>query len=117
MQAGHTASYYYIGKSWVCAFATAVPFGLTLQEQDAWLFEGGSRDAVLLLFFTAVAGSASKPGVIPIFLTAIIVFWSMLGGLFFLFDSKQEKAEVEELVEEYLEQGESPLELETPTHA
>lgn len=77
----------------------------------------GSRDAVMMLFFKAVAGDASKPGVIPIFQTAIIVFWSMVGGLFFLFEPKQEHQEVEELVEEYLEQGESALELETPTHA
>ncbi len=41
VQIGHTASYYYIGKSWVCAFATSIPFGLTLQQQNAWLFEGG----------------------------------------------------------------------------
>jgi TRAP-type mannitol/chloroaromatic compound transport system substrate-binding protein len=41
VQMGHTASYYYIGKSWVCAFATAVPFGFNLQQQNAWLFEGG----------------------------------------------------------------------------
>jgi TRAP-type mannitol/chloroaromatic compound transport system substrate-binding protein len=41
VQAGHTASYYYIGKSWVCAFATAVPFGFNLQQQNAWLFEAG----------------------------------------------------------------------------
>lgn len=77
----------------------------------------GSRDAVLMLFFKAVAGDASKPGVIPIFQTAIIIFWSMVGGLFFLFEPKQEHAEVEELVEDYLEQGETALELETPTHA
>jgi TRAP-type mannitol/chloroaromatic compound transport system substrate-binding protein len=40
-QMGHTASYYYIGKSWVCAFATGVPFGMTMQQHNAWLFEGG----------------------------------------------------------------------------
>lgn len=77
----------------------------------------GSRDAVLMLFFSAVAGVAAKPGVIPIFLTTIIVFWSMVGGLFFLFEPKEEHQEVEELVEDYLEQGETALELESPTHA
>jgi TRAP-type mannitol/chloroaromatic compound transport system substrate-binding protein len=39
--AGHTASYYYIGKSPVTAFGTAVPFGFTAQHQNAWLFEAG----------------------------------------------------------------------------
>ena len=38
---GHTASYYYIGKSPVTAFGTALPFGLTAQQQNAWLYDGG----------------------------------------------------------------------------
>lgn len=42
--AGHTASYYYIGKSPVTAFGTALPFGLTARQQNAWLFEGGGLD-------------------------------------------------------------------------
>ncbi|MCL4264829.1 MAG: TRAP transporter substrate-binding protein DctP [Anaerolineae bacterium] len=41
---GHTASYYYIGKSPVTAFGTALPFGLTARQQNAWLFEGGGLD-------------------------------------------------------------------------
>ncbi|MBW4537413.1 MAG: TRAP transporter substrate-binding protein [Pleurocapsa minor HA4230-MV1] len=41
VQCGHTASYYYIGKSPVLAFGTTVPFGLTAQQQNAWLYEGG----------------------------------------------------------------------------
>jgi TRAP-type mannitol/chloroaromatic compound transport system substrate-binding protein len=40
VQAGHTASYYYIGKSWVCQFATCIPFGFNTEQQNAWLFEG-----------------------------------------------------------------------------
>ncbi len=39
--AGHTASYYYIGKSPVTAFGTAIPFGFTAQQQNAWLYEAG----------------------------------------------------------------------------
>ncbi len=39
--AGHTASYYYIGKSPATAFGTAIPFGFTAQQQNAWLFEAG----------------------------------------------------------------------------
>ena len=38
---GHTASYYYIGKSPVTAFGTTLPFGLNVQQQNAWLYEGG----------------------------------------------------------------------------
>lgn len=38
---GHTASYYYLGKSPALAFGTTVPFGLTPQQQNAWLYEGG----------------------------------------------------------------------------
>jgi TRAP-type mannitol/chloroaromatic compound transport system substrate-binding protein len=38
---GHTASYYYVGKSPVTAFGTALPFGFTAQQQNAWLYDGG----------------------------------------------------------------------------
>ncbi|MBD2663818.1 TRAP dicarboxylate transporter-DctP subunit [Richelia sinica FACHB-800] len=41
VQAGHTASYYYIGKSPALAFGTSVPFGLNAQQQNAWLYQGG----------------------------------------------------------------------------
>jgi len=37
---GHTSSFFYIGKSPVVAFGTAVPFGMTLRQQNAWLYEG-----------------------------------------------------------------------------
>ena len=41
LQIGHTASYYYTGKSPATAFGTALPFGLTARQQNAWLYEGG----------------------------------------------------------------------------
>lgn len=41
VQAGHTAGYYYIGKSPALAFGTSVPFGLTAQQQSSWFYEGG----------------------------------------------------------------------------
>lgn len=44
VQCGHTASYYYVGKSPVTAFGTALPFGLTAQQQNAWLYEGGGLE-------------------------------------------------------------------------
>lgn len=44
VQMGHTASYYYIGKSWVMAFGTSLPFGLTASQQNAWLYYGGGLE-------------------------------------------------------------------------
>ncbi|MES1938753.1 family 7 extracellular solute-binding protein [Salinisphaera sp. T5B8] len=41
---GHTASYYYIGQDPTHAFFTAMPFGLTGQQQNAWIEEGGGGD-------------------------------------------------------------------------
>lgn len=41
---GHTAAYYYIGRTPAMAFGTSVPFGLTARQQNAWLFEGGGLD-------------------------------------------------------------------------
>jgi TRAP-type mannitol/chloroaromatic compound transport system substrate-binding protein len=41
LQIGHTASYYYIGKSPATAFGTALPFGMTARQQNAWLYEAG----------------------------------------------------------------------------
>lgn len=41
VQCGHTASYYYVGKNPALGFGTAVPFGLTAQQQNAWLYHGG----------------------------------------------------------------------------
>ena len=43
---GHSASYYYVGKSPVMAFGAALPFGLTAQQQNAWLYEGGGLTAL-----------------------------------------------------------------------
>ncbi len=41
---GHTASYYYIGKSPATAFGTALPFGFNSRQQNAWLYEGGGLE-------------------------------------------------------------------------
>lgn len=41
---GHTASYYYVGKSPTTAFGTALPFGLTARQQNSWLYEGGGLE-------------------------------------------------------------------------
>jgi TRAP-type mannitol/chloroaromatic compound transport system substrate-binding protein len=55
---GHTASYYYLGKSPATAFGTALPFGLTAQQQNAWLYAGGGLDLNRQMF-------AEKFNVIP----------------------------------------------------
>ncbi|MCW9014899.1 MAG: TRAP transporter substrate-binding protein [Gammaproteobacteria bacterium] len=39
-QMGHGASYYWKGKSEAAQFFAAVPFGLTAQEMNAWLYHG-----------------------------------------------------------------------------
>ncbi|MBT8207792.1 MAG: ABC transporter substrate-binding protein [Acidimicrobiia bacterium] len=44
VQSGHTASYYYVGTSPATQFGTAVPFGLTERQQNAWLYEGGGLE-------------------------------------------------------------------------
>ncbi|MCA9980775.1 MAG: hypothetical protein KDD89_08080, partial [Anaerolineales bacterium] len=54
---GHTASYYYVGKSPATAFGTSLPFGLTAQQQNAWLYEGGGLELMQDFY-------ASKFGVI-----------------------------------------------------
>ncbi len=49
-QAGHSASYYYVGKDPTFGFATSVPFGLNAQQQNAWLYYGGGMEALAPLF-------------------------------------------------------------------
>lgn len=44
VQSGHTASYYYVGIDPATQFGTAVPFGLTSRQQNAWLYEAGGLD-------------------------------------------------------------------------
>ncbi|HHY56152.1 MAG TPA: TRAP transporter substrate-binding protein DctP [Chloroflexi bacterium] len=55
---GHTASYYYIGKTPATAFGTTLPFGLTAQQQNAWLYAGGGMEVMQQLY-------ADKFNVIP----------------------------------------------------
>lgn len=40
---GHSAPYYWLNKHPSCAFFCAVPGGLTVQEQNAWLYFGGGQ--------------------------------------------------------------------------
>jgi TRAP-type mannitol/chloroaromatic compound transport system substrate-binding protein len=50
VQCGHTASYYYVGKNPALAFGTSMPFGLTAQQQNAWLYHGGGLEAMHQLY-------------------------------------------------------------------
>ncbi|MEM8721433.1 MAG: TRAP transporter substrate-binding protein [Cyanobacteria bacterium P01_G01_bin.39] len=50
VECGHTASYYYVGKNPALAFGTCVPFGLTGQQQNAWLYHGGGLEAMHELY-------------------------------------------------------------------
>lgn len=42
----HTASYYFTGKHEALAFDTAIPFGLTSRQQNAWLYYGGGLELI-----------------------------------------------------------------------
>lgn len=63
-QCGHTASYYYIGKNPALAFATSVPFGLTAQQQNAWLYHGGGLEAIHKIYadFGVISFPAGNTG-------------------------------------------------------
>ncbi len=64
VECGHTSSYYYIGKNPSLAFGTSVPFGLTAQQQNAWLYEGGGNDALNRIFadFGVISFPAGNTG-------------------------------------------------------
>ena len=66
IDAGHTAGYYYIGLSPVTAFSTALPFGLTSRQQNAWLYEGGGLELMQEFYaerFNAILFPAGNTGV------------------------------------------------------
>ena len=46
VEAGHSASYFYIGKDPAFGFHTAMPFGLNSRGQNAWLYEGGGQQLI-----------------------------------------------------------------------
>jgi TRAP-type mannitol/chloroaromatic compound transport system substrate-binding protein len=63
---GHTASYYYVGKTPITAFGTALPFGLNAQQQNAWLYEGGGLAKLQELYaakFNVIQFPAGNTGV------------------------------------------------------
>ena len=44
VEMGHDASYYHKGKVPAAQFMTALPFGMTFMEMNAWLYYGGGLD-------------------------------------------------------------------------
>ena len=43
IEMAHTAGYYYTGKDPIFAFSTAIPFGLTARQMDAWKMHGNGN--------------------------------------------------------------------------
>jgi TRAP-type mannitol/chloroaromatic compound transport system substrate-binding protein len=44
VQCCHTAPYYFFGKDPTFAFACAVPFGMNVRMQNAWMYHGGGME-------------------------------------------------------------------------
>ncbi len=65
VECGHTAAYYYIGKNSAFGIATTLPFGLTAQQQNAWLYHGGGLEAVQRVYndFGVINFPAGNTGV------------------------------------------------------
>ncbi|OYZ58586.1 MAG: ABC transporter substrate-binding protein [Hydrogenophilales bacterium 16-61-112] len=59
-ECGHSAGYYYVGKNLALAFDTAVPFGLTARQQNAWMYAGGGLELLRKLY--AKYGVLQFPG-------------------------------------------------------
>ena len=65
VQMGHGAAYYHKGKVPIAQLFTAVPFGLTAQEMNGWLFHGGGMELWRELYarFNLVPFAAGNTGV------------------------------------------------------
>ncbi|WP_341701989.1 TRAP transporter substrate-binding protein DctP [Ferrovibrio sp.] len=50
VEAGHTVSYYYVGKDPTFAFDAAIPFGLNARQQNSWMEFGGGRELMREFF-------------------------------------------------------------------
>ena len=64
-QMGHGASYYWKGKSEAAQFFAAVPFGLTAQEMNGWLYHGGGMELWREIYgeFGLIPTAAANTGV------------------------------------------------------
>jgi len=59
-EAGHTASYYYTGIAPATQFGTALPFGMTSRQQNAWLYAADGLD-MLREFYAEAFGLIQFP--------------------------------------------------------
>ena len=64
-QMGHSGAYYWKGKHPATQFFTSVPFGLTAQEMNAWLYHGGGMQLWEELYdrFNLIPNAAGNTGV------------------------------------------------------
>jgi TRAP-type mannitol/chloroaromatic compound transport system substrate-binding protein len=62
---GHGAAYYWKGKSEAAQFFTTVPFGMTAQEMNGWLYHGGGLELWRELYtqFGLIPAPAGNTGV------------------------------------------------------
>ncbi|MCK5881306.1 MAG: TRAP transporter substrate-binding protein DctP [Sinobacterium sp.] len=44
VEMGHSGAYFWKGKTTAAVFFTTIPFGMTAQEMNAWLYEGGGLE-------------------------------------------------------------------------
>jgi TRAP-type mannitol/chloroaromatic compound transport system substrate-binding protein len=60
----HTATYYYVGKDFTMGFGTALPFGLTTRQQNAWMYHAGGIDTLNAFFkdYGVIAYPAGNTG-------------------------------------------------------
>jgi TRAP-type mannitol/chloroaromatic compound transport system substrate-binding protein len=60
----HTATYYYVGKDLTFGFGTALPFGLTTRQQNAWMYHAGGIDTLNAFFkdYGVIAFPAGNTG-------------------------------------------------------
>ncbi len=62
---GHGAAYYWKGKSEAAQFFAAVPYGLTAQEMNGWLYHGGGMELWTKIYdrFNLIPAAAGNTGV------------------------------------------------------
>ena len=62
---GHGAAYYWKGKSEAAQFFAAVPYGLTAQEMNGWLYHGGGMELWEQIYdrFNLLPAAAGNTGV------------------------------------------------------
>ena len=65
VECGHSASYYYFDKNPALAFGTNIPFGLTAEQQNSWLYYGGGQELINRIYadFGIISFPAGNTGV------------------------------------------------------